>query len=180
MIERRIQKVVFYYLKVENPTFYSEDIEEQTLELGYKYEAKVAPIKFDFTASPIPDGCSLDCHFSYSAVLPCARCLEDVEVNGETFFMVELKPKALQPEQKKCEEIDEEEEIEEKFLEEEFFETKELVLEQLYLLLPTKVLCKEDCKGLCPICGENKNLVQCSCIEIDPRWEPLKNLFKKE
>ncbi|MDY6399623.1 MAG: DUF177 domain-containing protein [Synergistales bacterium] len=49
--------------------------------------------------------------------------------------------------------------------------------ESVYTLLPTKILCKEDCKGLCPNCGKDLNEGPCSCkIEsIDPRLEALRN-----
>ena len=48
----------------------------------------------------------------------------------------------------------------------------------LLLNLPEQVLCKEDCKGLCPECGTNLNLKDCDCgdKDIDPRWAALKNL----
>ena len=47
------------------------------------------------------------------------------------------------------------------------------------LELPTKVLCKEDCKGLCPKCGKDLNLGSCDCKtkDIDPRWQALSDLF---
>jgi len=168
--------LILHYLKVEAPSFFSESIEEQVLELGYNYEAKVAPINFEIKATPIKKGCSLSCSFSYSATLPCARCLEDVKVKGETFFIVELKQKSSTDEVLKEVEVGEEE-IDEIFLEEDIFETKELVTEQLFLLLPEKVLCKEDCKGICPNCGVNRNLTDCKCgISIDPRWSPLSKL----
>ena len=43
---------------------------------------------------------------------------------------------------------------------------------------PSKYLCSEDCKGLCPVCGVNLNEKQCSCEDenIDPRLEILNNL----
>ncbi|MBR6901655.1 MAG: DUF177 domain-containing protein [Synergistaceae bacterium] len=49
--------------------------------------------------------------------------------------------------------------------------------ESVFTLLPTKILCKEDCKGLCPNCGKDLNEGPCSCeIEsIDPRLEALRN-----
>ena len=49
--------------------------------------------------------------------------------------------------------------------------------ESIYTLLPTKVLCREDCKGLCPNCGADLNEGQCSCKNenIDPRLEALRN-----
>ena len=44
------------------------------------------------------------------------------------------------------------------------------------LALPMKPLCKPDCRGLCPVCGGNRNLVACSCQQRadDPRWAKLK------
>lgn len=51
----------------------------------------------------------------------------------------------------------------------------ELVREQLLLALPSRNLCREDCKGLCQKCGANLNAGQCSCEqgETDPRWAAL-------
>ena len=49
--------------------------------------------------------------------------------------------------------------------------------ESVFAILPTKVLCKEDCKGLCPNCGKNLNEGSCSCANenTDPRFEALRN-----
>ena len=54
----------------------------------------------------------------------------------------------------------------------------DLVREQILLDLPTQILCREDCKGLCQKCGANLNEVNCNCAEneTDPRWSALKNL----
>lgn len=54
----------------------------------------------------------------------------------------------------------------------------EVVREQIILALPDQVYCMDDCKGLCPECGSNRNLIDCRCIEdeIDPRWSALKDL----
>ncbi len=50
----------------------------------------------------------------------------------------------------------------------------ELVREDVNLALPTKFLCKEDCKGICAMCGKNLNVDQCDCKKpIDPRLEGL-------
>ncbi|MBO4389663.1 MAG: DUF177 domain-containing protein [Lachnospiraceae bacterium] len=38
-----------------------------------------------------------------------------------------------------------------------------LVYNELMLYLPAKVLCREDCKGLCPVCGADRNRVSCDC-----------------
>jgi uncharacterized protein len=54
----------------------------------------------------------------------------------------------------------------------------EIVKEQILLAVPTRMLCREDCKGICPECGTDRNTGECNCEtkEIDPRWAALKNL----
>ena len=60
----------------------------------------------------------------------------------------------------------------------ESLDLKEIIREQILLNLPEQVFCTPDCKGLCPKCGANRNLIDCNCneTEIDPRWAALKNL----
>lgn len=54
----------------------------------------------------------------------------------------------------------------------------ELISEDIFLSMPTRYLCSENCKGLCSICGTNLNVETCSCKKIaDPRWDVLNNLF---
>ena len=55
------------------------------------------------------------------------------------------------------------------------------LLELLELSFPSKMLCDEDCKGLCQKCGKNLNEGECSCdmTEIDPRMLPLKKLWEE-
>ena len=52
------------------------------------------------------------------------------------------------------------------------------VVDALLLAVPVKMLCRDTCKGLCPQCGVNLNENACTCQtqDIDPRWEPLKDL----
>jgi uncharacterized protein len=53
-----------------------------------------------------------------------------------------------------------------------------LVEEDVNLALPTKYLCNDDCKGLCPQCGKNLNETQCDCkAPIDPRFAALLQLL---
>lgn len=53
------------------------------------------------------------------------------------------------------------------------------VRDALVLSLPDKPLCQEECKGLCPMCGANKNEMPCSCVQPvnDPRLSKLKELL---
>lgn len=58
-------------------------------------------------------------------------------------------------------------------------ELDELVYSDILLALPTKYLCSEDCRGLCPECGANLNEVDCGCrsSNIDPRLAVLRDLL---
>ena len=63
-------------------------------------------------------------------------------------------------------------------IEEMRFHLDPLVTEDILLAMPSKILCSDDCKGLCPICGKNLNSGQCSCQKpIDPRLEAFKQLL---
>lgn len=55
-----------------------------------------------------------------------------------------------------------------------------LVLEQLELALPVRLLCREECRGLCDQCGVNVNETPCDCEPpVDPRWQVLADLKKQ-
>ncbi len=58
---------------------------------------------------------------------------------------------------------------------------EDILREQLLLEVPIKVVCREDCKGLCPQCGQNRNLGSCNCTTQaeDPRWDALRGLRDK-
>ena len=55
-----------------------------------------------------------------------------------------------------------------------------LIREQIYLALPMKPICCDDCHGLCPECGTNLNSSSCNCAReaVDPRLASLKTLLK--
>lgn len=57
----------------------------------------------------------------------------------------------------------------------------DLVYEEIQLFLPAKMLCKNDCKGLCQKCGKNLNFESCDCKkDVDPRLEALLQLLDEE
>ncbi|UCD39157.1 MAG: DUF177 domain-containing protein [Fidelibacterota bacterium] len=51
----------------------------------------------------------------------------------------------------------------------------ELIAGAIYIELPQKKLCREDCRGLCPSCGADLNMQSCGCKtdEMDERWSAL-------
>jgi len=54
----------------------------------------------------------------------------------------------------------------------------EAIRQNALLAIPMKPLCREDCAGLCPVCGKDLNKEQCGCDKgnIDPRWMKLADL----
>lgn len=70
------------------------------------------------------------------------------------------------------------EEIDDKDISENVVDITELVRDTFLAGLPIQNLCREDCKGLCPVCGKNLNCEKCECdrLIVDPRLASLKEL----
>jgi len=165
------------YLEIEEPSHFSEKFQAQELEMGYNYSAKVMPVTMEIDVSPLSKGCLIEGSFKYEAVLPCARCLEAVKVSGHASFAVEVKPRSAIKVVDETESEAELGEIDEVYLDGDTYDTSELVKEQMYLLLPERVLCSDECKGICPNCGANRNETECKCPEQkDQRWSGLDKL----
>ena len=114
--------------------------------------------------------------YSYEQTVACDRCLTPLiqPMTGE----IDLRLVANAP-QLPDDEIElTAEDLETQYMEGEEFDPEEALREQLQLNIPMRSVCREDCKGLCPNCGINRNLESCSCDEarIDPRWEALRGL----
>ncbi len=108
--------------------------------------------------------------------LSCGRCLEPVDWQMESTFDIEVALAQTAP-------LDPEIALDEAdldvvFLEEAQLDMERLAVEQIELELPIRVLCSEECAGLCPRCGANRNVEgACRCEpEADPRWAALKDL----
>jgi uncharacterized protein len=106
----------------------------------------------------------------------CARCLDPVEQALEGEFDLIFRPGGVDDEA--WERAITEDETEIGYYEESGLLLEDAVREQVLLTLPGRTLCQEDCKGLCPHCGTNRNLTRCECAEkvVDPRLAPLAGL----
>jgi len=110
-------------------------------------------------------------------IADCDRCLE--KVNGEYVLEFErtVADEGTLTDEQLEDNIDEYVVIEDGKL-----DIDEQLTEALLLEFPRKILCSEDCAGLCPKCGKNLNFGACSCPtkEIDPRLAVLAQLLEKE
>ena len=107
----------------------------------------------------------------------CCRCLKpyDTSIN----FDVDLR---YHPQRIVTEESDDEiaeDDLSTAFYSDDQIDLGGLVREQLNLASPMKPLCKEDCRGLCPVCGVDWNRDECQCNASwqDPRFDALRSLF---
>jgi uncharacterized protein len=106
----------------------------------------------------------------------CGRCLKPVELPISTEF-TERFVRAVSWAAEDQHEL-REEDLNIAVFDGETIELDDLVREELLLAVPVNVLCSEDCKGLCPVCGIDRNLNGCQCEnnEVDSRWQKLKAL----
>lgn len=110
---------------------------------------------------------------SYEQTLGCIRCLKPISEASSP--EVELLVLNRRPPQGAGEHALNEEELGVQYVEGEHLDLDPILYEQLQLNVPMKPLCRPDCRGICPVCGKDRNLEDCSCetAEIDPRWAAL-------
>lgn len=104
--------------------------------------------------------------------LACDRCLQDVDYTFDLSFDNEV----VAPDYT-GEDADEGDSLE--LMEGYHLNVDELVNNELLLDWPMKILCKDDCKGICKVCGKNLNDGDCGCDDFvpDPRMAAIKDLF---
>ncbi|MGO4213707.1 DUF177 domain-containing protein [Terriglobus sp. YAF25] len=109
----------------------------------------------------------------------CARCVDPVPQHIEGEFDLLFRPSGVDGEQGERSISEAETEI--GYYEESGLVLGDVVREQVLLSLPGRTLCREDCKGLCPRCGQNLNQGSCDCEDrtVDPRWNALADLASR-
>ena len=116
-------------------------------------------------------------HIDTRAQVDCDRCLKPVELPVSADFELEYIT-GSDYESSHVAELTEAE-MSVSVFDGEAIDVDEIVKEQILLAVPTRMLCREDCKGICPQCGNDRNMGECNCEtkEIDPRWAALKKLI---
>ncbi len=153
---------------------------------GFRAET---PFKVEFRLNKVGSGVLLHGAFTATVVAPCKRCLVDVVLTLPTSFTLNLVPENLadQVGADQGGEDDEKaarggsfrlEDAEEEVFNGKVIELDPIIREQLLLALPMSVVCTDDCKGLCSVCGQNLNEKPCGCDtrQVDPRLAALKNI----
>lgn len=94
----------------------------------------------------------------------CSRCLKPVDLPVEHEFDLTYRPMSTIA---RDEEIElPPDELDVGFYEGDGIQLADIVTEQMILSFPMKVICREDCRGLCPTCGADRNRETCQCPEL--------------
>ena len=113
-------------------------------------------------------------HTTVEAV--CGRCLKAVELPVHAEFTERFVP-AVSWRDEEQHELGEED-LNLAIFDGETIQLDDLVREEILLAIPNQVLCSRDCKGLCAICGIDRNTDSCQCEDtgVDERWDRLREL----
>jgi uncharacterized protein len=133
---------------------------------GQRYEVPGDQVRAALDVSHTTTGYSLRLRFDTKLEGPCMRCLEDA---GH----------AIEVDAREVDQPGGGEELDSPYLDEEQLDVKAWARDALALALPTQIVCREDCLGLCAICGENLNEAgpdHAHEREPDPRWAALREL----
>ena len=138
---------------------------------------EISPVRLDGEVSRIEKGFAFDARMDYSGRLECSRCLNPYPFqNSEDFSLVLRKRPALGSDEIALGS----EELDEYFYDDPVVSVEPIAEERIQMAVPMKPLCREDCRGICPQCGQDLNVTACGCVveNDDPRWEALRVLKK--
>ncbi len=165
----------------DKPLDFREEFLPQALDLGPEVEQQTPLIaagqaelleEHEGGRKPVQD-IRVVGSFRTRIAVRCARCLEPAPSELESSFDLLYRPRGI--ERRGPESSISEAETEIGFYSGEGLLLEDVLKEQVLLAVPLKALCREDCKGLCPGCGVNRNRESCDCAPqmSDPRWAAL-------
>ncbi|MDE6925097.1 MAG: DUF177 domain-containing protein [Acetatifactor sp.] len=129
-----------------------------------------SPVSFTFTN--IGEGKARvegNVHLKFKA--ECDRCLTEVPVTLEPYFDRIVTAPDVTTEEEEIDDLS--------FMEGYQLNVETFVYNEIIGNWPAKILCKEDCKGICPKCGQNLNIRDCGCDTFvpDPRMAAIQDIF---
>ena len=147
------------------------EIELEPLHLaGQEYAPQPNPAPAELTVTKASSGTVLELSLDVSLHGPCFRCLQDAELP----LSLRLREyQAAKPEG---------EEDRTEYLVDDRLDLSAWARDAIALALPDQILCRNDCAGLCPVCGKDLNAEPHEHAEerLDPRWEALSRLRAEE
>lgn len=158
----------------EGPLVFHESLDVSKMVKGRKDILSISPLAADLRVYSSVEGLvNAEGKLTADLNVSCSRCLTPVNRKIE----IDFKERFVHGQEPKDEE-DMEDDV--NYVPDENVDLVPYLEESLMLNLPMAVVCSADCKGLCPVCGVNRNEQECSCDTsvIDPRLAALKDFFK--
>jgi uncharacterized protein len=151
-----------------------KELQKDSLEINGRKIRFIGPIKYEGEIYKAQGDKLLHINITYKYEEACGRCLESFIKEGSSALTGRLV--------EKVDEVTQDEEEDFIYYVGEKLDLTEDIMSMVILSLPMKPLCDEECKGLCPKCGTNRNKEECNCVveDIDPRLAKLKDFFPKE
>ncbi len=127
------------------------------------------PVNFSGKAVNVSGVIKLDGNLVAEYTTKCIRCLKDITRN----MNIKIREDIQSPSSDVAAEA--------YTYSDNYFDLDKILTDNIILNLPMKNVCKDACKGLCPVCGTDINETECGCRvdNIDPRMEALKGFFKE-
>ena len=171
--------ILFDEIDKNGPQTYSRTYSIDAAELKRDEIAGVGPVALEASArkGDLPGEYLADGTARFTADLNCSRCAEGYPFASNSEFHLRFRPRPQGAAEGEEIEIGPDE-LDVEFYADRAIPLKDLAVEQVQLSIPMKPLCDEQCLGLCPECGTNRNRETCSCAEpaADARWGALQNI----
>jgi uncharacterized protein len=141
---------------------------------GQDYRVEPPEPEVDLRIARSLSGVHLTLRTEVELVGPCWRCLEEARVRlavESEEFAAEGRPA----------DAPFDEDLDSAYVEDLQLDAAGWARDAIAEAVPATILCREDCAGLCPTCGANRNVVDCGCVavETDPRWEALREISER-
>jgi uncharacterized protein len=147
-------------------------IDMNELNTGTNVYPIIQKSPFDITAHKTgKNKVNIQCEGTVTLEIPCDRCLEPVSTSIDFNVDDLVSFNGTSPD---------EEQEEKDYIDGYNLDVDRLIFGELLVSIPGKVLCSDDCKGLCPVCGNNLNVTECGCDRdvLDPRMSVFQDILK--
>jgi uncharacterized protein len=160
---------------LEEPQAFDFELPIPASQIDREPLLEISPVKMAGTVSRIARGYALEARVCWNGRLECSRCLAPYPFSSEETFTVVLSRRQPAAE---GEIALEKEDLDISFYEDPTISVVPIAEERVQISIPMKPLCREDCRGLCPRCGQDRNVGSCTCKveDVDPRWDALRAL----
>ena len=161
------------------------EIEGDPLEFDFKSEGFLFKGPFHITCeiTGSEDVAHIRCSVFVPVILQCALCLDEfTDIVGREFTLVAQKLRNGMTVPGNSEDNNDEDSLIFIHQDTNTLDITGFVRDAVILSIPLKPVCRENCKGLCSVCGHNLNKGDCGCKResIDTRWKDLSGLLKTD